>query len=86
MNPKYHKDCDELIEEWYKFKWALRGDDKERFKELMNMVRRHKAAVNDGDYPTPMEKFLMSIILEQQIKIDRLERVLDNRGKDVEKW
>ncbi len=86
MSGNYHEECEEIIEKWSKFRRGLRGDERDKFDDMMDKARKHKTAGDEQDNPKAIETFLFSILVEQQMKIDRLERELDDRGKDVDKY
>jgi len=86
MSESYHEECEKIIDKWSKFRRGLRGDERDKWDRLMNKARKHKTAGDKQDNPKAIETFLFSILIEQQMKIDRLERELDKRGKDIDNY
>lgn len=56
------------IESWKGFWETLREEDRELFKEMLQEIRKHSAAIATKAEPFPIEPVLMSILLEQYKK------------------
>lgn len=69
------------IESWKDFKRALRPDDKNYFHTLMNFARIHADAGSLSARPMLSEILFMSFAIEQEKKIESLEK----RIKELEK-
>jgi hypothetical protein len=65
------------INRWNGFARALRKPDREAFDELMDMCRSYASEASNATNPTTFEPMIMSILLAQQIRIQKLERQLE---------
>jgi hypothetical protein len=65
------------ISRWKGFAKALRIEDREAFDALMNACRLFASAGSNATQPILFEPMVMSILLFQQKKLHRLEKVLD---------
>jgi hypothetical protein len=65
------------IQSWNGFAKALRTDDREAFEKLTDACRNHASAGSNATRPEVFEPMVMSILLEQQKKLTRLEKELD---------
>jgi len=54
------------IQEWKKFRWALRKEDQQVFDQLLEKSRLHVEAGNNASRPWPFETILISMLLEQE--------------------
>lgn len=61
------------------FRRALRAADQQLFDALFVYARQHTAAISLADHALPFESILLAMLLEQERKIQRLERQLDGR-------
>lgn len=52
------------IESWRGFWETLREDDRKLFKEMLQEIRKHSAAIATKAEPFPIEPVLMSLLLE----------------------
>ena len=64
------------ISRWNGFVRALRKDDREAFKEMMDMCRGYASEAGNATNPILFEPFIMSILLAQQKRILTLEKKL----------
>jgi hypothetical protein len=62
---------------WSGFSKALRTDDREAFEQMIDACRNHASAGSNATRPEMFEPMVMSILLEQQKKLTRLEKELD---------
>lgn len=62
---------------WSGFSKALRSDDREAFEQVTDACRNHASAGSNATRPEMFEPMVMSILLEQQKKLTRLEKKLD---------
>ncbi len=65
------------ISRWSGFAFALRGPDREAFEELMDMFRGYASESSCATNPIVFEPMVMSILLAQQVRIQKLERQLE---------
>jgi hypothetical protein len=63
---------------WSGFARALRKPDREAFDELMDMCRSYASAGSGATNPIIFEPMVMSILLAQQVRIQKLERQLSD--------
>ena len=80
--PTYRMVMDDVIQDWDKFKQALRREDRRLFEQLMQKGRRHASAASYATRFHPTESLLMSILLELKKDLDRLERMQKDEGMD----
>jgi hypothetical protein len=57
---------DQEIQEWKKFRRALRKEDQQFLNQLFEMARLHAQAAGDASRPLPFETILISILLEHE--------------------
>ena len=73
----YRIALEQEIQRWKGFEKALRSEDKEAFKALMDACRSYASAGSNATQPILFEPMILSILLSQQKKIARLEKTLD---------
>jgi hypothetical protein len=73
----YRLALDTEVQTWNGFAKALRMDDKEAFEQMIDACRNHASAGSNATRPEMFEPMVMSILLEQQKKLTRLEKQLD---------
>ena len=72
------------ISRWNGFARALRKPEREAFEELMDMCRAHASAASNATNPVLFEPMIMSILLSQELKIQKLEEQLNSAiWKDI---
>ena len=64
------------IGRWGGFAWALRKPDRGAFDELMDMCRTYASESSCATNSIVFEPMVMSILLAQQVRIQKLERQL----------
>ena len=67
---------EEEISRWSGFARALRKADREAFDELMDMCRSYASESSNATNPIVFEPMVVSILLAQQVRIQKLERQL----------
>ena len=72
--PSFRPALEHEIESWKDFKRALRPEDQEVFNKLMNFARIHSDAGSMSARPMLSELLFISFALEQQKKIEMLEK------------
>jgi hypothetical protein len=65
------------IQSWKGFERALRTDDREAYEQMTDACRNHASAGSNASRPEMFEPMVMSILLEQQKRLIRLEKELD---------
>jgi hypothetical protein len=73
--PTFRQLIDDAIARWSKFRRALRREDQEYFDRLFRRVRSYTQAATYQASDNPMEAILLSIALDQEKRLDALERV-----------
>ena len=72
----YRLALDAEIQTWNGFAKALRTDDGVAFEQMTDACRNHASAGSNATRPEVFEPMVMSILLEQQKKLIRLEKEL----------
>ncbi|TXT62782.1 MAG: hypothetical protein BAJALOKI3v1_500010 [Promethearchaeota archaeon] len=72
--PSFRPALEEEIESWKDFKRALRPDDQKIFDKLMNYARIHADAGSLAARPMLSEILFMSYTIEQEKKIEALQK------------
>lgn len=73
----YRMALEDEINRWSGFAKALRIEDKEAFEELMDACRSFASAGSNSTQPVLFEPMVMSVLLFQQKKLQRLEKKLN---------
>jgi hypothetical protein len=73
----YRLALDAELQSWSGFAKALRSGDREAFERLTDACRNHASAGSNATCPELFEPMVMSILLEQEKKMIRLEKELD---------
>ena len=73
----YRMALEDEIRRWTGFERALRSRDHEAFEELMDACRAFASAGSNAVQPVLFEPMMMSIVLYQQEKLQKLEAELD---------
>jgi hypothetical protein len=76
--PSYRIALESEINRWSGFAYALRKPDREAFDELMDMCRTFATESSNATNPIIFEPMVMSILLAQQERIQKLERQLND--------
>ena len=85
--PSFRPALESEIESWKDYKRALRPEDQNIFDKLMIVARSHADAGSMSARPMLSEILFMSFALEQQKRIEILEKELDdlkNQQKEME--
>ena len=73
----YRIALDMEIQRWNGFARALRNDDREAFEQIMDVCRSYASAGSNATRPVVFEPMVMSILLYQQKRLNRLEKELN---------
>jgi hypothetical protein len=73
----YRMALEDEIHRWNGFAKALRSVDKEAFEELMDACRSFASAGSNATQPVLFEPMIMSMLLFQQQKLQKVEKELD---------
>ncbi|MFP4632568.1 MAG: hypothetical protein ACLFMT_03920 [Halobacteriales archaeon] len=77
-NPTFRDELDALRDGWRDYRRCLRLEDQERYDSLFEGARRRADACGSLNPVDPMPAVLLSMLLEQQSRIDEVERRLDS--------
>ena len=75
--PSYRLALEEEIGKWKGFAEALRSEDREAFQRLMDACRNYASAGSNSTRPVLFEPMAISIMLNQEKKILKLQKDLD---------
>ena len=78
--PTFVQLIQQAAERWKKFRRALRREDQPHFDRLFVRVRCYTQAATYQCHDNPMEAILLSIALDQEKRLDAVEKVLQNAG------
>jgi hypothetical protein len=78
--PTFVQLIEQNAERWKKFRRALRREDQPHFDRLFVRVRCYTQAATYQCHDNPMEAILLSIALDQEKRLDAVEKVLQNAG------
>ena len=73
----YRMALDDEIRRWNGFAKALRSEDREAFETLMDACRGYASAGSNAVQPILFEPMIMSMLLSQQIHLQRLQKELN---------
>jgi hypothetical protein len=73
----YRMALDDEIRRWKRFANALRKEDREAFEALMDACRGYASAGSNAVQPILFEPMIMSMLLSQQVRLQRLQKELD---------
>ena len=79
--PTFRQLIEEATQRWSKFRRALRREDQAHFDHLFHRVRCYTQAATYQCNDDPMQSILLSIALEQEKRLDALERALFQKDK-----
>jgi len=82
--PTFRQLIDDAIARWSKFRRALRREDQEYLDRLFRRVRTYTQAATYQASDNPMEAILLSIALDQEKRLDALERDASSLKKSLE--
>ena len=73
----YRMALEDEIQRWKGFANALRSEDREAFEALMDACRGYASAGGNAVQPVLFEPMFMSIVLSQQVELQKLRKELD---------
>jgi hypothetical protein len=73
----YRMALEEQISRWTGFARALRSEERTAFDIMMDACRNHASAGSNATNPILFEPMVMSILLQQQVSLQRLQKELD---------
>jgi hypothetical protein len=75
----YRIALDREVQRWSGFARALRKEDRAAFDRLIDICRTYASAGSNATRPVLFEAMIMSILLDQQKLLDKLEELLAAR-------
>ena len=66
------------IRRWNGFAKALRKEDREAFDAVMDACRSYASAASNATKPILFEPMMMSIVVSQQISLQKLRKEVDD--------
>ena len=79
--PTFVQLIQETIAHWSKFRRALRREDQEHFDRLFHHARWYTQAATYQCNDDPMEAILLSVALDQEKRLDFIERTLGQKAE-----
>jgi hypothetical protein len=73
----YRMALEDEIGRWKGFVKALRSEDREAFEMLMDACRSYASAGSNAVQPVLFEPMIMSMLLSQQMSLQKLQKELD---------
>lgn len=73
----YRMALNDEISRWKGFANALRKEDQEAFEALMDACRGYASAGSNAVQPILFEPMMLSMLLSQQVNMQRLEKRMD---------
>ena len=73
----YRMALEDEIRRWNGFAKALRSEDREAFETLMDACRGYASAGSNAVQPVLFEPMIMSMLLSQQIRLQKLQKALN---------
>jgi hypothetical protein len=74
----YRMAVEDEIRRWNGFTKALRKEDREAFDAIMDACRSYASAASNATKPILFEPMVMSILLSQQISLQKLKKEVDH--------
>jgi hypothetical protein len=74
----YRMAVEDEIRRWNGFAKALRKEDREAFDILMDACRSYASAGSNATQPVLFEPMIMSMLISQQIRLQKIEKKLDD--------
>ena len=73
----YRMAVEDEIRRWSSFAKALRREDREAFDTIMDACRSYASAASNATKPILFEPMVMSILVSQQIRLERLQKEVE---------
>lgn len=73
--PTFRQLIEEAAAHWAKFRRALRREDQQHFDRLFHRARCYCQAATYQCHDNPMEAILLSIVLDLEKRLSRLEKI-----------
>src|SRR6202050_3138944 len=82
--PTFVQLIQQAAERWKKFRRALRREDHEHFDRLFVRVRYYTHAATYQCHDNPMEAILISIALDQEKRLNAVEKVVGHESHGMD--
>ncbi len=83
--PSFRVLLESIVLDLATFRRALRGEDRNAFDIIMNKARKHASSSTVTPMLDPMESMFLSILIEQQKEINRMQEAFDaSSGRAVQ--
>ena len=74
----YRMAIEDEIRRWDGFAKTLRKEDREAFNILIDACRNYASAGSNATQPLPLEPMMMSMLVSQQVRLQRQQKELDD--------
>jgi hypothetical protein len=74
----YRIAIEDEISRWNGFAKALRKEEREAFEILIDACRNYASAGSNATQPLPLDPMIMSMLVSQQIRLQKLQKEIDN--------
>ena len=74
----YRIAIEDEISRWNGFAKALRKEEREAFDILIDACRNYASAGSNATQPLPLDPMIMSMLVSQQIRLQKLQKEIDN--------
>ena len=74
----YRIAIEDEISRWNGFAKALRKEEREAFDSLIDACRNYASAGSNATQPLPLDPMIMSMLVAQQIHLQKLQKEIDN--------
>ena len=73
----YRIAIEDEISRWNGFAKALRKEEREAFDILIDACRNYASAGSNATQPLPLDPMIMSMLVSQQIRLQKLQKEID---------
>jgi hypothetical protein len=80
----YRIAIEDEIHRWNGFAKALRREEREAFDILIDACRNYASAGSNATQPLPLDPMIMSMLVSQQIRLQKLQKEIDKLKQQKE--
>jgi hypothetical protein len=80
----YRIAIEDEISRWNGFAKALRREEREAFDILIDACRNYASAGSNATQPLPLDPMIMSMLVSQQIRLQKLQKEIDKLKQQKE--
>jgi hypothetical protein len=73
----YRLAIEDEIRRWDGFAKTLRKEDREAFNILIDACRNYASAGSNATQPIPLEPMIISMLVSQQVQLQKIQKELD---------